>query len=250
MRRSRASPTASRQPPRDPDRAQAHGSRRSRSSPSASLTGEAVRQQLLQLQREGWVESIARPRQRCARRTGRPATIVPPHRGGRASLPEALRRADRRDDRRGRRGVRHDAAVRVLDRVDERSRRRARAGRERTVARRARRRRSRAGTSPTIRTWSHERDDGDFRLIERNCPFYNTAMRRPALCSVSVNALTRLLGVRVHREETFQNGDGRCVVPASHLNEPIDATGSWQPYRASARYATHTVLMFTNSRMP
>ena len=51
----------------------------------------------------------------------------------------------------------------------------------------------------------------DYVLIERNCPYYNTAMHRPALCSVTVNALTRLLGVRVARQETFQNGDGRCV---------------------------------------
>lgn len=63
----------------------------------------------------------------------------------------------------------------------------------------------------------------DVRLIERNCPFYNTAMRRPALCSVSVHALTRLLGVRVAREEKFQNGDGRCVF-RGYANEPIDAT--------------------------
>jgi predicted ArsR family transcriptional regulator len=45
-------------------------------------------------------------------------------------------------------------------------------------------------------------------------------MRRPALCSVSVSALTRLLGVRVHREEKFQNGDGRCVFRV-HANEPV-----------------------------
>lgn len=64
------------------------------------------------------------------------------------------------------------------------------------------------------------------RLIERNCPYYNTAMRRPALCSVSVNALTRLLGVRVEREEKFQNGDGRCVFRA-HADEPVDAT-TWK----------------------
>jgi len=70
-----------------------------------------------------------------------------------------------------------------------------------------------------------EHVDGDFRLVERNCPFYNTAMRRPALCSVSTNALTRLLGVRVEREEKFQNGDGRCVFRVRSA-EAIDA-GSW-----------------------
>jgi hypothetical protein len=46
-------------------------------------------------------------------------------------------------------------------------------------------------------------------------------MSRPALCSVSVNALTRLLGVRVRREETFQNGFGRCSFHV-YADEPID----------------------------
>ncbi len=68
-------------------------------------------------------------------------------------------------------------------------------------------------------------EDG-YRLIERNCPFFNTAMRRPAVCSVSVNALTRLLGVRVEREEKFQNGAGRCVFHV-YANEPIDSA-TWE----------------------
>jgi predicted ArsR family transcriptional regulator len=65
-----------------------------------------------------------------------------------------------------------------------------------------------------------EKVEDGFRLVERNCPFLNTAMRRPALCSVSVNALTRLLGVRVDREEKFQLGDARCVFHV-HAEEPI-----------------------------
>jgi predicted ArsR family transcriptional regulator len=61
----------------------------------------------------------------------------------------------------------------------------------------------------------------DYRLVERNCPFLNVALRRPALCSVSVNALTRVLGVRVDREESFQGGDGRCVFRI-HADQPVD----------------------------
>lgn len=57
-------------------------------------------------------------------------------------------------------------------------------------------------------------------LIERNCPFLNVAKRRPVLCSVTVSALTHLLGYKVIREERFQNGDGRCVFQVL-LNEPI-----------------------------
>jgi predicted ArsR family transcriptional regulator len=56
-----------------------------------------------------------------------------------------------------------------------------------------------------------EKVRGGFRLIERNCPFLNIALQRPALCSVTVSALSRLLGVRVVREERFQHGHGRCV---------------------------------------
>lgn len=56
-----------------------------------------------------------------------------------------------------------------------------------------------------------ERDGDGFVLIERNCPFLNVAMRRPALCSVTVSTLSRLLGVRVYREARFQDGDRHCA---------------------------------------
>jgi predicted ArsR family transcriptional regulator len=48
-------------------------------------------------------------------------------------------------------------------------------------------------------------------LIEKNCPFLNVATHHPALCSVTVNTLTRLLGFKVERVERFQAGHGRCV---------------------------------------
>jgi predicted ArsR family transcriptional regulator len=56
-----------------------------------------------------------------------------------------------------------------------------------------------------------ETRDGDFLLIERNCPFLNVAMEHPALCSLSVSTLEMLLGHKVVREERFQAGNGRCV---------------------------------------
>lgn len=71
-----------------------------------------------------------------------------------------------------------------------------------------------------------EAEDGSYRLVERNCPFLNTAMRRPMVCSISVNALTRILGHRVVREEKFQFGDGRCVFRVLE-NEPVDSD-TWQ----------------------
>ncbi len=64
-----------------------------------------------------------------------------------------------------------------------------------------------------------ETSDG-FRLVEGNCPFLNVASRQPALCSVSVFALTQLLGVKVVREERFQSGDGRCVFHI-YKNKPV-----------------------------
>jgi len=63
--------------------------------------------------------------------------------------------------------------------------------------------------------------NGHVALVEHNCPYLNVAMQRPALCSITVNALTRLLGCRVERHRTFQNGDGCCefrVLP----DQPID----------------------------
>jgi predicted ArsR family transcriptional regulator len=63
---------------------------------------------------------------------------------------------------------------------------------------------------------------GELRLVERNCPFLNVASRRPALCSVTVSTLSRLLGHTVTREKRFQDGDGRCVFRV-HLDQPVNA---------------------------
>lgn len=68
---------------------------------------------------------------------------------------------------------------------------------------------------------SVQRDAKGYMLVERNCPFLNVALRRPRLCSVTVSALTRLLGVRVVREERFQDGDRRCVFRVL-ADEPVD----------------------------
>ncbi len=56
-------------------------------------------------------------------------------------------------------------------------------------------------------------------LIERNCPFLYVAQKHPAICSVSVNTLERLLGYKVVREQRFQAGHGRCVFRVK-LDEP------------------------------
>jgi predicted ArsR family transcriptional regulator len=66
-----------------------------------------------------------------------------------------------------------------------------------------------------------DEDSSELRLVERNCPFLNVANRRPALCSVTVSTLSRLLGHRVVREKRFQNGDGRCVFHV-RLDQPLN----------------------------
>lgn len=73
-------------------------------------------------------------------------------------------------------------------------------------------------------------DDG-LRLVERNCPFLSVAERRPALCSVTVSVLRRLLGVEVVRRERFQSGDGRCVfqVFPDRPVGPEDEGFDWEP---------------------
>jgi predicted ArsR family transcriptional regulator len=65
-----------------------------------------------------------------------------------------------------------------------------------------------------------EKNDNSYSLIERNCPFHNVAMKRPILCSVSVSVLTHLLGCSVKREKRLQNGDGCCAFRVL-LDEPI-----------------------------
>jgi predicted ArsR family transcriptional regulator len=68
--------------------------------------------------------------------------------------------------------------------------------------------------------------DGGRRLVERNCPFLNVAMERPVLCSLTVDVLSRMLGRRVVRDERFQAGDGRCSFRVT--DEPADEDGPFE----------------------
>ena len=67
-----------------------------------------------------------------------------------------------------------------------------------------------------------DRENGELQLVERNCPYLNVAARRPALCSLTVSVLSRLLGVRVTRVRRFQDGDGCCVFRV-HDDQPLDS---------------------------
>jgi predicted ArsR family transcriptional regulator len=188
------------------------------------LTGEAVRQQLLQLQREGWVEAkINRSHERG--RTGRPATSYNLTEAGDHLFPKNydLLNVAVLDAVTTEFGA--ESAKKVLRRVSD----------ERVAA-------IKPGVSDlpmekrveALKNLYSENDpymeveptEDGFLLVERNCPYFNTAMQRPALCSISVDTLIRVLGVRVEREERFQDGAGRCVFHI-YAKEPIDPD-SWQ----------------------
>lgn len=83
---------------------------------------------------------------------------------------------------------------------------------------------------------SVKKDARGYVLVERNCPFLNVALKRPRLCSVTVATLTRLLGVRVVREERFQAGDRRCVFRVLE-DEPVDARNYRFAPEPEARHA-------------
>ena len=164
------------------------------------LTGEAVRQQLLQLQREGWVSNDVPKNDR--HRTGRPASVFRLTASGDHLFPKAYDQlassllAFGGDDPLRRLS---DARVKEADsslhdlpleaKVDA----------------------LKALYSDDDPYMSSEATRDGYRLVERNCPYYNVAMENASICNVSIDVLTRLLGVRVEREETFQNGDGRCA---------------------------------------
>jgi predicted ArsR family transcriptional regulator len=174
------------------------------------MSGEAVRQQLVQLQRDGWVEAVAERAPAVRADAGRPPARFRLTPSGDHLFPKT-----------------YDAlAVMLLDTVAGELGKPAfdkllaaiAEGRVREWEPRMRG----LGVADRVQALKAVYGDGDpymevekvrggFRLIERNCPFLNVAMQRPALCSTTVFALSRLLGVRVVREERFQHGHGRCV---------------------------------------
>jgi predicted ArsR family transcriptional regulator len=200
-----------------------------RLSGELQLTGEAVRQQLLQLQRDGWIEAKVARGAAERGRTGRPATSYSLTPSGDHLFPKeydvlAVAVIDAVEQVLGAEATRH-----VLETISE-----ARVAAWQKLVEG----RPLAERVEILKSLYLEDDpymetmpaDGGYRLVERNCPFFNTAMQRPALCSVSVNALTRLLGVRVEREEKFQKGDGRCVFRV-FAAEPADRNA---PFRFEA----------------
>ncbi len=173
------------------------------------LTGEAVRQQLLQLQREGWVSNDVPKGDR--HRTGRPASIFRLTAAGDHLFPKAYDElaanllAFAGDDPLQRLA---DAKVKSVDTS------------LRDLSLAAKVDALKSLYSPDDPYMSVETTRDGYRLVERNCPYYNVAMENASICNVSIDVLTRLLGVRVEREETFQGGDGRCAFRI-FANQPL-----------------------------
>ncbi len=185
------------------------------------LTGEAIRQQLLQLRRDGWVE----PSDTEKSRIGRPAATYRLTREGDHLFPKRyddllLSIIDAAAAELG------PAAPKVFSRIsDEMVKKFDSAVRGLPIEQRVEALKTfYADADPYM---SVERRGGTTCLVERNCPFYNAAMQRPAICSASVHALSRLLGVRVERKESFQNGDGHC---AFHVRSDQPVNGDEDPF--------------------
>ncbi|HEY2321927.1 MAG TPA: replication-relaxation family protein [Thermoanaerobaculia bacterium] len=164
------------------------------------LTGEAVRQQLLQLHREGWVANDIPKGDR--HRTGRPASVFRLTPAGDHLFPKSYDQL-----------ARNLLAFAGDDPLGHLTEAKVKAGepslRDLPLAAKVDALKSLYSSDDPYMSVEATRDG--YRLIERNCPYYNVAMENASICSVSVDVLTRLLGVRVEREETFQDGDGRCA---------------------------------------
>lgn len=178
---------------------------------------EAVRQQITQLHREGWLgKQIDRGRARVGRPQSRyrltPAGdhLFPKHYD--ALTVELL---DAVGEKFGREGIRA-----VLARLAE-TRVREWAPRVEGLDLEQRLQALRSIYLDGDPFVSVERDEDGLRLVERNCPFLNVAAKRPVLCSLTVSVLTRLLDHRVVREERFQSGDGCCAFRVLE-DRPVD----------------------------
>lgn len=181
------------------------------------ITREGARQQLQTLEREGWIMRIQRPR---SEKAGRPAVAFAITAAGDHLFPKnydnlSLTLVDAVADQLGNKALDTLLAA-VTDQQVKHW--------ESKLAGKSLPERIKALKDLYYEDdpYSSMKKNGrDYVLTERNCPFLNVAMKRPRLCSVTVSTLIRLLGVRVMREERFQDGDRRCVFRVL-TDEPVD----------------------------
>lgn len=194
-------------------------------SAMSEITYEAVRQHLVRLEAEGWVSK------RLERGTvgpGRPASRYRLTQAGDHLFPKSY----------------DDLAVALIDAAADRLGPEAVRGLlEEIAAKKVARLLPRVSGKPlgerlSVVTDVYQTDDpfcrveyGDDegpRVVEMNCPYLEVAKRRPALCSVTVSVLRRLLGRQVVRTERFQDGDGRCVFKVLDEGIATDRLFEWE----------------------
>jgi len=181
------------------------------------ISDEGARQHLLRMERKGWIRR--RETRPTAGRAGRPAAVYEISNAGESFFPKrydelSVALADILVASHGR-GALEGALERISDAwVDTWERRlRGKSLDERLTL-------LKDYYIPGDPFLTVERN-GHVALVEHNCPYLNVAMQRPALCSITVNALSRLLGFRVYRHRRFQNGDGCCEFRVLN-DQPVD----------------------------
>lgn len=183
----------------------------------AGISDEGARQHLLRMERKGWIRR--RETRSTAGRAGRPAAVYEVSLSGEAFFPKrydelSLALADILSAAHGS-GALTGALERITDAWVEKFAPRLQ---DKPLEERlALLKDYYIQNDPFI---SVERN-GYVALVEHNCPFLNVAMQRPVLCSVTVNALTRLLGFKVQRRRSFQAGDGCCEFRIE-TDRPVD----------------------------
>ena len=196
------------------------------------ISYEGMRQQLAQLELEGWV---TRSLERETSRPGRPRSLFGLTSAGDHLFPKeyddlAVALIDAAGDRLG------PAAVRQL--LEEVARKKVEYWEPRLADKSFEERLAALSDiylsdDPFCRV--EYGDDAEPKLVEMNCPYLEVARRRPALCSVTVSVLRRLLGRKVVRTERFQDGCGRCVFRVESQEEPSAAElFDWEPSPPSA----------------
>lgn len=173
------------------------------------MTGEAVRQQLIQLQKEEWVCTVSQ-RESDRTHSGRPATHFRLTVAGEHLFPKRYDRlALALLDAVGR--LDGDRLTQVLEIVAEQEVRFWEA------------RLDGAGFDERIEairgvycnehpfTEIERMTDGTIQLSERNCPYLNVANSRPGLCNISLHILRRLLFVDVQRIQGMEAGEEKCL---------------------------------------
>src|SRR4051812_45477044 len=193
------------------------------------MSGEAVRQQLLQLQREGWVEAVRDEAHE--KRSGRPAAHYRLTPAGDHLFPKNYDQLGVAllDAVSGHLGP--DALSRVLAGMTDAQVKMW----EPRLAGKTLHEKLQALTSlydpqGGNTAYAHvENGGGGLRLVEQNCPYLNVARERPAICSISVSLLSSLLGLEVVREERFQDGDGRCVFRVYEERPLSEDQRGWRP---------------------